>query len=206
MTARPDIFNKAGWRITSPYGERIHPIRRVKSRHRGVDLVKSHRAPIPAFTSGVVRFAGDGTGHRGFGAAQGIAVAIEDRHGYLHCYLHLARVMVRVGREVAQGDIIGLQGNTGTLTTGSHLHYEVRLSTTPSWGWDSDVDPGMYLASWTEVEPVKPDAPSDWAVEAQEWVRAQGISDGRRPRDTVTREETWVMLHRLARQRPQDGL
>lgn len=38
---------------------------------------------------------------------------------------------------------------------------------------------------------------SDWAEEAQEWVAAVGVSDGKRPKDAVTREEAWAMLHRI---------
>ncbi len=67
-----------------------------------------------------VAFAGDGTGHAGFGAEQGIAVAVRDDDGFLHCYLHLDRAVAAVGESVLAGEtVVGLQGNTGTLTTGS---------------------------------------------------------------------------------------
>lgn len=41
------------------------------------------------------------------------------------------------------------------------------------------------------------DEVSSWAKDAQSWVMEQGISDGKRPRDPVTRQEVWTMLHRM---------
>ena len=49
-------------------------------------------------------------------------------------------------------------------------------------------------------EPAQKEQPkeevSDWAREARDWVVSRGISDGMRPKDAVTREEVWTMLHR----------
>ncbi len=191
MTARPEVFLERGWRITSPYGMRRHPVTGSRRMHRGVDLARAHRHPIAAFVSGQVVFAGDGTGHAGFGVEQGIAVAVRDDDGFLHCYLHLDRAVAAVGESVLAGaTVVGLQGNTGTLTTGSHLHYEVRKQVAPTWGWGTDVDPGVYLEQWLDSQP------SPGAKDARNWAVALGISDGRRPRDSVTREEVWTMLHR----------
>lgn len=143
-----------GYIVTSPYGWRIHPIDKVRKFHAGIDLVKSHRSPIYAFTDGVVQFAGEKAG-TGFGG-MGIVVAIRDKYGALHCYAHLDSASVKVGDQVKQGQEIGKQGSTGTSTS-SHLHYEVRPKSTPNNGWHEDpqvrsVDPMQYLLAYFEKE------------------------------------------------------
>jgi murein DD-endopeptidase MepM/ murein hydrolase activator NlpD len=109
-------------------------------------LVKSHRAPIFAFVDGEVihaRLGQSGTGFGGFGNV----VAIKDKNDYLHCYAHLDSISVRLGQKVVSGQEVGKQGTTGR-STGSHLHYEVRSKSSPSFGFGKDVDPSKYLDSF----------------------------------------------------------
>ncbi|WP_054972361.1 peptidoglycan DD-metalloendopeptidase family protein [Paenibacillus sp. A3] len=134
-----------GWKITSPYGYRSDPFNGSRSFHTGIDLVKYHRYPIPAFVGGVVLFAGDGGPGTGFGG-YGNVVALRDDRGYVHCYCHLDSVMVRKGQKLSKGDIVGNQGTTGR-STGSHLHYEIRAKDAPSYGYGLHVNPGEYLES-----------------------------------------------------------
>lgn len=57
-----------------------------------------------------------------------------------------------------------------------------------------------YHLKKKEVKPVEQKQEvSEWAKKAQEWVKKQGISDGERPKDTVTREEVWTMLYRMTK-------
>ena len=140
-----EIFTRYGWRVTSPYGWRVHPIYHYRGFHRGIDLVKPHQHPIPAFIGGRVIFAGMGQGGTGFGG-YGNVVAVRDQWGHTHVYSHLHSIGVQPGQTIPRGHIVGTQGATG-IATGSHLHYEVRARSSPSWGWMSDVDPGQYLAS-----------------------------------------------------------
>ncbi|MBU7314034.1 M23 family metallopeptidase [Paenibacillus sp. SM 69] len=135
-----------GWKITSPYGYRSDPFNGSRSFHTGIDLVKYHRYPIPAFVGGVVLFAGEGVAGTGFGG-YGNVVALRDDAGYIHCYCHLDSVAVRKGQKLSKGDIVGNQGTTGR-STGSHLHYEVRSKDAPSYGYGTHVDPGEYLAAY----------------------------------------------------------
>ena len=144
-----------GYRITSPYGWRIHPVYGDRRFHTGIDLVKEHRAPIQAFLEGVVMFAGWGAAGSGFGN-YGNVVAILDAKKHLHCYCHLDSVSVKVGDRVERGQEIGRQGNTG-IGTGSHLHYEIRKRYAPSYGWtanaeDRAVEPTQYLIDWYRRE------------------------------------------------------
>ncbi|WP_289138406.1 peptidoglycan DD-metalloendopeptidase family protein [uncultured Brevibacillus sp.] len=115
--------------------------------HTGIDLVKTHQAPINAFVAGEVIHAKEGVAGSGFGG-YGIVVAIRDPEtGHLHCYAHLDSVAVKVGDKVKQGQLIGRQGNTGQ-STGSHLHYEIRKSSSPQYGWIADREKNCF-------EPVK---------------------------------------------------
>jgi murein DD-endopeptidase MepM/ murein hydrolase activator NlpD len=146
-----------GYRITSKYGYRSDPIDGTRKFHAGIDLAKKHQDPIYAFTEGEVLHAGEGKKGSGFGGF-GNVVAILDDKGALHSYCHLSYVLVKVGQKVEKGDLVGRQGATGRVT-GSHLHYEIRKKSSPSFGWSSDsenfcYDPTKYLIDYyTPEEP-----------------------------------------------------
>lgn len=139
-----------GYKLTSPFGWRIHPVYQDRRFHTGVDLVKAHKAPIHAFTGGAVIFADFGKSGSGFGD-YGNVVAIEDRDDKLHCYCHLDSAAVQAGQTIEQGEVIGHQGNTG-VGTGSHLHYEIRKKASPNYGWtiaeDRCYEPTAYLEQY----------------------------------------------------------
>lgn len=148
-----------GYRVTSPYAFRTDPITREKNTfHDGIDLVKSHKAPIGAFVSGVVLYAGNGVSGTGVGG-YGNVVVIQDKNNRAHVYAHLDSVAVKRGQAVGQGDIIGNQGATGIRVTGSHLHYEVRKKSSPLLGWIDDpqartLDPTKYLENYYAAESI----------------------------------------------------
>ena len=132
-----------GYKITSPYGLRKSPITGAEEFHTGIDLVIADKADIKAFVEGKVifaMFAPLGTGVGGFGNA----VLIQDKNGYVHLYGHLFSIAVKVGDVVKQGQVIGKQGNTGQ-SAGSHLHYEIRTQSSPSFGWRHNIEPTQYL-------------------------------------------------------------
>ncbi|MEC0136108.1 M23 family metallopeptidase [Paenibacillus macerans] len=139
-----------GYRLTSPFGYRIHPVYKTKKFHKGVDLVTPSNGPIYAFVAGEVIHAKEGAKGSGFGG-YGITVAIKDNKGYLHCYAHLSIAAVKVGQRVERGQMIGRQGSTG-VSTGPHLHYEIRKKSSPSYGFTSDesgvVEPTQYLMDY----------------------------------------------------------
>jgi hypothetical protein len=127
---------------------RKHPITGNKQMHTGIDMVKSHRAPIFAFVAGKVTWAKFGTKGSGYGN-YGNVVAIKDLQGYTHVYAHLDSICVQEGEFVEVGQKIGRQGATGQVT-GSHLHYEIRRQ-----GWGTHVDPSKYLAAQENKPPLR---------------------------------------------------
>ncbi|TCZ76059.1 M23 family metallopeptidase [Paenibacillus albiflavus] len=140
-----------GYRITSPYGNRPDPFGGGGIEfHKGIDLVKSHKAPILAFVAGEVIHAMVGLTGSGFGN-YGIVVAIKDKRNCLHVYAHLDSASVAVGQQVVAGQEIGKQGTTGQ-STGSHLHYEVRQLYQPSYGFGTHTDPTKYLVDYITRE------------------------------------------------------
>ncbi len=113
----------ASVRFTSPFGPRRDPYRRSSRMHNGIDLAGPKGTPIFATAEGVVTFSGR---QRGYGNL----VKIRHAFGFETVYAHLNATHVEVGETVVRGDRIGDMGNTGR-STGSHLHYEVRIDGEP---------------------------------------------------------------------------
>jgi len=109
--------------ITSPFGYRTHPILKTRKLHTGVDIGAPSGTPIHAAGGGEVIWASWRGGY-------GNCVIIDHGGGKATLYGHMSRLNSSVGRKVAKGDVIGYVGSTG-LSTGPHLHYEVRINGTP---------------------------------------------------------------------------
>ncbi|MBD8004778.1 M23 family metallopeptidase [Bacillus norwichensis] len=140
-----------GYRVSSSYGWRIDPVGGGREFHSGVDLVKADRAPILAFADGTVLFSGIGRIGTGLGG-YGKVVVIKDLNGCAHLYAHLSKTKAIIGTFVKKNQIIGYQGATGKVT-GSHLHYEIRKKSSPSYGWtvnreQSTLAPIQYLQTY----------------------------------------------------------
>jgi murein DD-endopeptidase MepM/ murein hydrolase activator NlpD len=116
--------------ISSPFGPRYHPILHYTRVHSGADMSAGSGTPIHACRSGVVVIAGSQGGY-------GNAVVIDHGGGMATLYAHQSSIATSVGAHVAAGQVIGYVGSTG-MSTGPHLHFEVRLSGNP-------VDPAPYL-------------------------------------------------------------
>lgn len=111
-------------RISSAYGNRMHPFYKKIKFHAGMDFAAAVGTPIHATGNGKVIAIGN---ERGYGKC----VIIDHGFSYKTLYGHLDRYNVKIGQKVKRGDIIAYVGNTGGLSTGPHLHYEVRKNNIP---------------------------------------------------------------------------
>jgi len=129
-----------GARLTSGFGQRMHPILGYTRMHRGVDFGAVQGTPIMAAGDGVVEKAGPDRGYGNF-------VLLRHNGNYETAYAHMSRFGsgIRPGAHVRQGQIIGYVGMTG-LATGPHLHYEVRISGTQVNPLSVKMAPGRNLA------------------------------------------------------------
>ncbi len=120
-----------GAALSSPFGLRNDPLGGGAGFHPGLDLAGSSGTSIHAAADGVVVMAGDCGGY-------GNCVVIDHGGSLATLYGHQSQVLVSVGEHVAAGEVIGLVGSTG-MSTGPHLHFEVRLHGLP-------IDPLIALA------------------------------------------------------------
>ncbi len=106
-------------RIGDRFGIRLHPILKVRKMHNGLDIIADVGTKVYAPGNGkVIR--------TGYQSGYGRIVEIDHGFGYTTRYAHLSKILVKKGQRVKRGDVIALSGNSGRLTTGPHLHYEVR--------------------------------------------------------------------------------
>ncbi len=129
-TTSPNASNRSGLGfimpikytgITSPQGNRFHPVLKRYIYHTGVDL-KAHFIPLYASKEGKVTFAGVMNGY-------GKIIIIQHSNGYETRYAHLDKIGVRNGQYVKTGELIGKTGQSGRVT-GPHLHFEIRKGKT----------------------------------------------------------------------------
>ena len=130
VVAVPSIAPVQGFRLTSTFGMREHPVLGGERMHKGLDLAVPAGTPVLAPADGVVEKASWFSSYGNF-----IEIAhggnMETRYG------HLSGYNVVAGQQVHKGDVIGYVGSTGR-STGPHLHYEVRVD-------GEAVDPTPYM-------------------------------------------------------------
>ena len=104
----------------SAYGHRNDPFDRRVRMHEGIDLAAPIGTPIYATADGTVLRAGWNSG------GYGNLVEVDHGRGIITRYGHLSAILVRPGDRITRGQQVGRMGSTGR-STGSHLHYEVRI-------------------------------------------------------------------------------
>lgn len=131
LWGQPFLLPAEGFR-TSPFGaRRSYQGGAPTGYHGGIDVAAPEGTPIYAAANGVVVLAEPVF-------VRGNLIILDHGAGVHTLYFHLSQMNVTVGQRVAAGELIGLMGTTG-LSTGSHLHWEVRIG-------DVFVDPDEWLA------------------------------------------------------------
>lgn len=122
--------------LSSSYGYRSDPFTGAGAMHSGLDFPGPIGSPIMASAPGVVSYVGQKSGY-------GNVVEIDHGSGFLTRYAHLSGFDTKVGAKVLAGQKIARMGSTGR-STGSHLHFEVRLN-------GEALDPRRFLEADTDV-------------------------------------------------------
>lgn len=146
------------FRYTSSFGVRSDPFRRTATMHAGIDLAAPTGTPVHATADGIVSRAEVASGY-------GNLVQLDHGASVQTRYGHLSQILVKSGQRVHRGDVIALVGSTGR-STGSHLHYELRVA-------DRAIDPLPFMAGGDEQlalqQAVGPSAGSSFAVGGPEF-------------------------------------
>lgn len=103
----------------------------TKTEHFAVDIVGSPNSRISCVLDGTVVFAG-------WTMSTGYSIYIQHENNLISAYKHNAELLKEVGDKVKAGDAIAIMGNSGELTTGPHLHFEL-------WHNGTALDPETYI-------------------------------------------------------------
>jgi hypothetical protein len=124
-------------RITQRFGPTEHPFTKEWYLHKGLDIGYGYGKPLLAAANGKVierKYDAQGFGHY---------ILVRHNYGFQTKYAHMQNVYVDAGDVVTQGQVIGTMGSSG-LSTGPHLHFEVRIGT-------QVVDPERFLDVRSEI-------------------------------------------------------
>ncbi|MCK5690583.1 M23 family metallopeptidase [Myxococcota bacterium] len=130
LATTPSIWPSRSRLLTSTFGIRTDPYTNRRVMHKGIDIAADHGSDLLSTADGIIIFVGNRGGY-------GKTIVIDHGYGVQTHYAHLSAFKTEIGQRVKRGQVIGSIGNTGR-STGSHLHYEVRLNGIPQ-------DPEKYV-------------------------------------------------------------
>jgi murein DD-endopeptidase MepM/ murein hydrolase activator NlpD len=131
-TRQAPILNEADYRyLMPPISGVISSAFDAKTEHLGVDILAPHDTPVKAIWDGHVITA-DWTLETGY------TIGIQHSNDMVSFYKHNASLLKKTGAFVRAGEAIAIIGNTGKLSSGPHLHFELWLHGKP-------VDPANYI-------------------------------------------------------------
>jgi murein DD-endopeptidase MepM/ murein hydrolase activator NlpD len=102
--------------------------------HPGIDIVTKEGSPVYASAGGFVIFAD-------YTVDYGYTIIISHPDSYLTFYKHCSALLKKEREAVQQGEIIALSGNSGTLSSGPHLHFEI-------WKDGKTIDPQKLIVNY----------------------------------------------------------
>lgn len=142
-----EMLSRFGGPKTSNWGYRIDPITGApSSKHHGYDIGVDIGTKIPSAGNGIVVFADWATGY-------GNTVVIQLDSGEATLYGHLSEILVSEGQRVKKWEVVALSGNTGTRSTGAHLHAEYHPHGWVGFQRDTDDEPdGFYKNAGWEID------------------------------------------------------
>jgi murein DD-endopeptidase MepM/ murein hydrolase activator NlpD len=129
LASTPSIWPTKGW-VTSDFGYRTSPFTGHREFHKGLDISAPSGTPVYATAAGKIVLV---TQTHGYGKN----IIVDHGNGIMTRYAHLSKYAAQKGQTVKRGELIAYVGNTGR-STGSHLHYEVKLNGIP-------VNPQRYI-------------------------------------------------------------
>ena len=127
------IKNLSSERISSGYGNRLHPVLKTVKHHGGIDIACSDTIIVSA--DGIVEKVD-------YSTTLGKYVVVNHQNGYVSKYGHLSKVLVFEGETIKLGANIGIAGSTG-MATGNHLHYIITKN-------NKEINPVDYLLLYYE--------------------------------------------------------
>ena len=165
------------YKVTSPFGWRVHPIEKRKKHHNGVDLWGAKEPLyIESWHDGVVIAAGTSKQKLASGAVGGVGWYVDVRSKingkfYVARYAHMVpkSLKVKKGQKVEAGTILGKMGTSGA-STGKHLHFEICAGKTHRWTSNGSgfVDPLKFvkatIENWQIQDSVPQATPEDSVV------------------------------------------
>ncbi len=134
LTTQPQRFfsEREGMFLLPPVnGYQIAQKFDLKNDHYGVDIVSKENEPIKAIANGTVIMSN-------WTQETGYTIAVQHNNDLISFYKHNSVLLKNIGNYVQTGDILGIIGNSGELTTGPHLHFEL-------WHRGNPVNPEYYI-------------------------------------------------------------
>lgn len=174
--------------VTSQFGMRKDPVDSSKQQmHKGIDIQTKLDDVLATENHGKV-IAVNQNAHTAGGKSVTLEYQRENGDKCQINYLHLSSIEVKIGDDVEAGQKIGISGNTGTRTTGEHLHFGVKQITAD--GTSRDIDPAAYLAEIGQKGNIQLQALSNGTDLLAKYKEA---APGKNPQiDTTLSPEDWM--------------
>jgi len=103
----------------------------LEGKHFGVDIVAEENSAVKSILDGVVIFSD-------WSAKNGNTISVQHRNNLITVYKHNSKLLKKIGQFVKKGEAICIIGNTGKLTSGPHVHFEL-------WNNGIAIDPDQYI-------------------------------------------------------------